>query len=189
MPKITVLLPVYNSDKYIRESIDSIIFQSFTDWDMLILNEYGSSDACTSIVKEYEQKDSRIKVIQNTKRRFKTMNEKEIMSELNNLTRQKEKWSTSIENVLLILKSTNSKEIKAKSLWLLGEMRLQNSSQIQDHIQIIASFLNATEPKLRERAVNALGRIGRSNYLLVMPYWDNIMDMKNDEVSDRKSVV
>lgn len=68
MPKVTVLLPVYNSDKYIRESIDSIISQSFTDWDVLILNEYGSSDACTSIVKEYEQKDSRIKVIQNSKR-------------------------------------------------------------------------------------------------------------------------
>ena len=63
-------------------------------------------------------------------------------------------------------------------------MGLQNSSQIQDHIQIIASFLNDKEPKLRERAVNALGRIGRSNYLLVMPYWDNIMDMKNDESSD-----
>ncbi|UTC67897.1 MULTISPECIES: sister chromatid cohesion protein PDS5 [unclassified Treponema] len=112
------------------------------------------------------------------------MNEKEIMSELNNLTKQKEKWNTSIDNVVLILKSTNSKKIKAKSLWLLGEMGLQNSSQIQDHIQIIASFLNDKEPKLRERAVNALGRIGRANHLLVMPYWDNIMDMKNDESSD-----
>ena len=68
MPKVTVLLPVYNSDKYIRESIDSIIAQSFTDWDMLILNEYGSSEKCTKIVKEYEQKDPRIKVIQNSKR-------------------------------------------------------------------------------------------------------------------------
>jgi glycosyltransferase, family 2 len=68
MPKVTVLLPVYNSDKYIRESIDSIIAQSFTDWDMLILNEYGSSEKCTKIVKEYEQKDPRIKVIQNAKR-------------------------------------------------------------------------------------------------------------------------
>lgn len=112
------------------------------------------------------------------------MNEKEIMSELNNLTKQKEKWNTFIDNVVLILKSTNSKKIKAKSLWLLGEMGLQNSSQIQDHIQIIASFLNNKEPKLRERAVNALGRIGRANHLLVMPYWDNIMDMKNDESSD-----
>lgn len=108
------------------------------------------------------------------KRRFKAMNEKEIMSELNNLTRQKERWNTSIENVLLILKTTNSKEIKAKSLWLPGEMGLQSASQIQNHIQIIASFLNDTEPKLRERAVNALGRIGISNYLLIMPYWDNI---------------
>lgn len=112
------------------------------------------------------------------------MNEKEIMSELNNLIKQKEKWNTSIDNVVLILKSTNSKKIKAKSLWLLGEMGLQNSSQMQDHIQTIASFLNNKEPKLRERAVNALGRIGRSNHLLVMPYWDNIMDMKNDESSD-----
>ena len=118
------------------------------------------------------------------KEELKAMNEKEIMSELNNLTKQKEKWNTSIDNVVLILKNTNSKEIKAKSLWLLGEMGLQNSSQIQDHIQIIASFLNANEPKLRARAVNALGRIGRTNHLLVMPYWDDMMDMKNDESSD-----
>lgn len=68
MPKVTVLLPVYNSDKYIRESIDSIIAQSFTDWDMLVLNEYGSNELCTKIVNEYEARDSRIKVIQNTKR-------------------------------------------------------------------------------------------------------------------------
>lgn len=118
------------------------------------------------------------------KEELKAMNEKEIMSELNNLIKQKEKWNTSIDNVVLILKNTNSKEIKAKSLWLLGEMGLQNSSQIQDHIQIIASFLNAKEPKLRARAVNALGRIGRTNHLLVMPYWDDMIDMKNDESSD-----
>lgn len=68
MPKVTVLLPVYNSEKYIRESIDSIIDQSFTDWDMLILNECGSSKKCTKIVKGYAKRDSRIKIIQNTKR-------------------------------------------------------------------------------------------------------------------------
>lgn len=68
MPKVTVLLPVYNSEKYIKESIDSILAQSFTDWDMLILNEYGSSEKCTDIVKEYEKNDARIRVIQNAKR-------------------------------------------------------------------------------------------------------------------------
>lgn len=68
MPKVTVLLPVYNSENYVRESIDSIIAQSFTDWDMLILNEYGSNEECTKIVKEYEQLDKRIRVIQNDKR-------------------------------------------------------------------------------------------------------------------------
>ena len=64
------------------------------------------------------------------KEELKAMNEKEIMSELNNLIRQKERWNTSIEDVLLILKTANSKEIKAKSLWLLGEMGLHNSSQV-----------------------------------------------------------
>ncbi len=108
------------------------------------------------------------------------MSEKEIMIKLSNLTRQKEKWNTSIDNVALILKSTNSKKIKTKALWLLGEMGLHNSLQIQNYIDIIADFLNDKEPKLRERAVNALGRIGRANHLSIMPYWDNIMNMKND---------
>ena len=100
-------------------------------------------DECVNIIAFIRS----LSVIQNTKRRFKTMNEKEIMSELNNLTRQKERWNTSIENVLLILKTANSKEIKAKSLWLLGEMGLQNSSQIQDHIQIIGIVNISTVPK------------------------------------------
>ena len=65
MPKVSVIMPVYNGEKYIRESIDSIIFQTLKDWELIIVNEYGSNCKTTNIIKEYVKKDSRIKIIQN----------------------------------------------------------------------------------------------------------------------------
>lgn len=66
MPKVSVILPVYNGEKYIRESIDSIINQTFTDWELIIVNDC-SSDGTSEIVHAYEKQDKRIKVIDNTK--------------------------------------------------------------------------------------------------------------------------
>lgn len=42
-PKITVLMPVYNSEKYLKKSIESILNQTFTDFEFLIIND-GSTD-------------------------------------------------------------------------------------------------------------------------------------------------
>lgn len=68
MPKVSVVMPVYNGEKYLREAIDSIINQTFTDWEFIIVNEYGSSQAVTDILAEYAARDLRIKVIQNAER-------------------------------------------------------------------------------------------------------------------------
>ena len=54
--------------------------------------------------------------------------------------------------------------IQAKALWLLGEMGLTYPQFVQDAIPVIAAFLESPEPLLRERVVNALGRIGRGDY-------------------------
>lgn len=59
MPKVSIVLPVYNGEKYIRESIDSIISQSFTDWELIIVNDC-SQDSTLEIIQEYEKKDSRV---------------------------------------------------------------------------------------------------------------------------------
>lgn len=60
VPKISVIVPVYNAEKYIIECIESVISQSFTDWELLLIND-GSTDNTSNIIDEYELKDSRVK--------------------------------------------------------------------------------------------------------------------------------
>src|SRR5687767_7542953 len=57
-PLISVLLPVYNAEKYLRESIDSILKQTYSNFEFLILND-GSTDGSEEIIKSYS--DPRIR--------------------------------------------------------------------------------------------------------------------------------
>jgi glycosyltransferase involved in cell wall biosynthesis len=59
-PKVTVLMPVYNGEKYLREAIDSILNQTFKDFEFLIIND-GSTDSSQTIVESYD--DPRIHLI------------------------------------------------------------------------------------------------------------------------------
>ena len=61
MPVISVIVPVYNVEKYISMCIDSILAQTFKDFELLLIND-GSSDKSGSICEEYAKKDSRIRV-------------------------------------------------------------------------------------------------------------------------------
>lgn len=62
MPKISVIMPVYNSEKYLREAMDSILNQTFTDFEFIILDD-GSTDSSPDIVAGYN--DPRIRFYQN----------------------------------------------------------------------------------------------------------------------------
>ncbi len=59
-PKITVLVPAYNAEKYIHQAIDSVLGQSFTDFELLIIND-GSTDGTEKIIRSYN--DERIRLI------------------------------------------------------------------------------------------------------------------------------
>jgi len=50
MPKVTVLMPVYNAGRFLREAVDSILKQSFSDFEFLILDD-GSTDGSQSIIR------------------------------------------------------------------------------------------------------------------------------------------
>ena len=68
MPKVSVIMPVYNGAKHIREAIDSVLAQNFQDWDFWIINEFGSNDGSAEIVSEYAQTDERFHLVQNQAR-------------------------------------------------------------------------------------------------------------------------
>jgi len=63
-PTVSVLLPVFNAEKFISDAIKSILAQTFTDFELILIND-GSSDSSPSIIVEYAKKDPRIVVINN----------------------------------------------------------------------------------------------------------------------------
>lgn len=61
-PTVSIIVPVYNAEKYLRRCIDSILNQEYTDFELLLAND-GSEDSSGAICDEYAAKDSRIQVI------------------------------------------------------------------------------------------------------------------------------
>ena len=62
MPLISVIIPVYNVEKYLKQCIESVINQPFNDMEIILVND-GSKDNSGAICDEYKLKDPRIKVI------------------------------------------------------------------------------------------------------------------------------
>lgn len=63
MPKVTVLMSVYNRERFVREAIDSILAQTFQDFEFIIIND-GSTDKTKEMILSYE--DSRIQLVDNS---------------------------------------------------------------------------------------------------------------------------
>ncbi len=61
-PIISVVLPVYNGEKYLAEAIDSILAQTFTDFELIVIND-GSTDGTLAILQSYQSMDVRIRLV------------------------------------------------------------------------------------------------------------------------------
>ncbi len=110
------------------------------------------------------------------------MTESELYKSLGELTRNKERWKEGIPYVASLLTS-DSVRIQAKALWMLGEMGLAFPDAVKSSVHAIAFFLNNDEPLLRERALNALGRIGRSCFKSIEAYWPDLFRFAKDEAA------
>lgn len=62
MPKISIIVPIYKAEKYLHRCVDSILNQTFTDFELILVDD-GSPDKCGEICDEYAKRDKRIKVI------------------------------------------------------------------------------------------------------------------------------
>ena len=66
-PEISVIIPVYNTEKYLRKSLESVLAQTFKPLEILCIND-GSTDSSLGILKEFAAKDERIKIIEQQER-------------------------------------------------------------------------------------------------------------------------
>ena len=60
--KISVIIPIYNMSRYMRDCFDSIRAQTFTDWEAICVDD-GSTDDSAKIIDEYMAKDARFRVV------------------------------------------------------------------------------------------------------------------------------
>lgn len=60
--KVSVIIPVYNDEKYIRHCVDSVIGQTYRDLEIILVDD-ASSDGSLAVCEEYAAKDNRVKVI------------------------------------------------------------------------------------------------------------------------------
>ena len=65
-PKVTVLMPVYNGERFLRDAIDSILRQTFDDFELLIVND-GSTDGSRELIRSYA--DQRMRVVEHARNR------------------------------------------------------------------------------------------------------------------------
>ena len=64
MCMISIVMPVYNGEKFLKQSIESVIGQSYKDWELILVNDC-STDRSLEIMQCYAESDNRIKIINN----------------------------------------------------------------------------------------------------------------------------
>lgn len=62
VPLVSVVLPIYNAEKYLKETLNSISEQTFSDWELIAIND-GSTDGSEKVLREFSKKEPRLKII------------------------------------------------------------------------------------------------------------------------------
>lgn len=60
--KVSIIVPIYNAERYMSICIDSILGQSYSNLEVVLVND-GSTDKSLSIMNDYAEKDSRVKIV------------------------------------------------------------------------------------------------------------------------------
>ncbi len=140
MALISIAMTTYNGEKYIREQIDSILNQSYSDIELVICDD-SSKDSTREILKEYEKKDSRVKLFFNEQNLgFKKNFEKAISlcnGEYVALSDQDDVWElTKLEDSLKVFEKENVKMTSTNSLFTDENLNSLNRT-MKDNLGIL----------------------------------------------------
>ncbi len=131
MEKIDILLATYNGEEYLSSQIDSILYQTYQNIELIIRDD-GSSDNTCKIIKEYLQKDSRVKFIKDGKKKLGFVrNFEELMKHSNAnyimFSDQDDIWlENKIETTYNFMKSIESKDGISKAVLVHSDSIIMN---------------------------------------------------------------
>lgn len=162
---ISIILPVYNGEEYLRESIDSIINQTHSNWELLILDDC-STDSTAEIAREYTFNDQRIRYYKNeTNLRLpRNLNKGFAMANGEWLTWTSDDnyyYPDALERMLAVAKKTNSEYVIASSIVINSD-----GEKIEDWIAPVDAF----ERSIGECVGNACFLYSRKVYETVGEY-------------------
>lgn len=67
---VTIIIPVYNCEKYLQEAVDSVLAQTYNNWELIIVND-ASTDSTKEIATKYTKSDKRISLINHRKNKYR----------------------------------------------------------------------------------------------------------------------
>ena len=145
---ISVVMPAYNTGKYIGEALDSILNQTFQDFEVIVIDD-GSSDHTVDVVKSYMEKDDRIRLIEN---------EHGGVSRARNtgLEAAKYEWVAFLDSDDISLPERLKKQVAAMQsdpeviVWDTAMRVMGENGEIQDEIKIRAPLTKAEFHKMRK---------------------------------------
>ena len=73
-PKVSLLVPICNVERYLRECLDSAVAQTLRDIEIICIND-GSTDSSPDIIREYMERDPRVKMIDKCQQRLRRLDE------------------------------------------------------------------------------------------------------------------
>lgn len=135
IPLISIIVPIYNAQIYLSECIDSILTQTFTDFELILIDD-GSTDNTEDICKNYVKKDSRIHL-------FRQKNQGVSSARNLGITKAKGNWIAFVDA-----------DDKLKKEYLQELIRHNSSDLIIGKFSILHSTNESTQPSSKEKLLN-----------------------------------
>lgn len=161
--KISVIMASYNYAQYIEEAINSVINQSYQDWELIIVDD-GSSDNSAEIIKSYCQKDNRIKFLQHLNNQNKGLKET-ILLGLENATGE---WVAFLESDDFW--GVNYLETKVETIKKYPEVKL-----VFNKVKILCEQTEFKRQKKLTKTLNRLSKISFPKYMFYDFFIDNLI--------------